>query len=80
MTKSEDEATPRLDLAAMGKLALYTTPEAARYLGCSTSSIRRLIRGCRIVPDMLGGTENRKCHVFKLATLEAYVVRQAGRR
>ena len=59
-----------------GELALYTTQEAAAYLRCSPSTIRRLIRGDCLIPDMRGGTENRKSHIFKLRTLETYVDRQ----
>lgn len=64
------------DAAARGELALYTTREAAKYLRCSASTIRRLIRGSVLSPDMPGGVENRKTHIFKLKTLEAYVDRQ----
>lgn len=64
-----------LEAASRGDLALYNTREAAEYLRCSASTVRRLIRCDLLVPDMRGGTDNRKSHIFKLKTLETHVDR-----
>lgn len=69
-----------IEAAKRGDLALYSTREAAAYLRMSPSTIRRLIAGGRLTPDMLGGVDNRKSHIFRRQTLEAYVSKPARAR
>lgn len=61
-------------------MKMYTTKEAAEFLGVSVRTIRRWLKSGKLVPEKKGDIGRGKCDIFSLDQFKNVTTRRRRRR